>query len=96
MVLSEWLDRAVAARPWEPLGMTTERWRLEVPVRLVNIDRLIPTQLRLGPSDVPADDAFPHVVVWEGRCYVSDGHNRIAHAIESGADFILARVLEIS
>lgn len=67
-------------RPYPPTGLTTAAWSELEPV-LVDLDHVTTTQdaadlrslvhgLRRGESDV-----YPHVVEWQGRRYLEDGHN---------------------
>src|SRR5688500_13881279 len=85
-------------RPWEPTGMTTERWLL-IPLRRVALATLIPShgtreEWVKGPSTSWCGDPHPHVVVWQGRSYLSDGHHRVARARRQGHKTMWVRVLE--
>lgn len=88
--------------PWGTTGLTSATW-LEVPVRLVLLNSLIATQpgitfealLRpVGKSY--SGDPFAHVVVWQGKNYLEDGHHRAVKAMLRGRVALLARVLEIA
>lgn len=72
-------------RPWEPMGFTTADW-LRVPLIMLPLIELIPTQdvipeLLQGPDTSYCGDKYPHIVKWEGKTFINDGHHRIARAI---------------
>jgi hypothetical protein len=88
-------------RPYEPLGISTEKWRIVHPQR-VRISTLTPTNDTYGPwveekFDCPwssyCGDPYPHVVVYHRLWYIQDGHHRIEAARRQGMMFIYARVL---
>lgn len=86
-------------RPYEPLGMSTADWKRVRP-RPVRIERLHPCQDGLTWEGLFAQepysgDRWPHVVRFEGRLYISDGHHRIARKALRGRRWALARVLSI-
>jgi hypothetical protein len=80
--------------------MTTARW-LTVPTQRVCIADLIATQPGIyfhgltSPSPV-GGDRYPHVIDWQGRLYLEDGHHRTTRAALNGEHTIEARVLTIS
>lgn len=83
--------------------MTTEKWR-DVPVWPVKIDDLIFSQTGvtfegiitvLAGESSYCGDPFPHVVVYEGDMYLSDGHHRAIVEKCQGREWILARVLNL-
>lgn len=87
------------ARDWPQAGMSTARW-LRIPPRPVPLDALTATQdgvflaplLAAAPSSV-SGDPLVHVVVWNGRLWLSDGHHRAVRAALNGQQQIAARVL---
>ena len=84
-------------RPWEPMGMTTEKWREIKPSRVL-VDSLRPSQAHLlfaaimGEPSSHCGDAIPHAVLWAGELRISDGHHRIARAKLRGEQTIDVRV----
>jgi hypothetical protein len=85
-------------RPWEPdLGriMTTNKWMKIEPVE-VFIDELIHTNSIMddeGDDTSFCGDTHIHVIVWNGKKYISDGNNRVAKHRRRGEKTIKARVL---
>lgn len=77
----------VERRPYPPTGLTTERWRREVPIELVELRHLTLTQRHLyvdallGYEGVPDGDAYPHVVSFDGKLYLEDGHTRVVREV---------------
>jgi hypothetical protein len=67
-------------RRYEPLGMTTALWQAVYPEPQL----IAPLVLQQDSVDIAAllgekptlHDEYPHVVVFEGEPYVSDGHHR--------------------
>jgi hypothetical protein len=68
------------------MGMSTEKWLSIEPVR-IDIRELIPTQdvkpewveaKKYNPMSSYCGDPYPHVVKYDGKLYISDGHHRIA------------------
>jgi hypothetical protein len=84
--------------PWGTTGLTTTTW-LDVPVHDVNLSELIATQpgLLIGSliSPTSSPDPMPHVIAWDGRLYLEDGHHRAMRAMLRGETTIHARVLPI-
>jgi hypothetical protein len=86
-------------RAWPPAGMTTDRW-LRLPPRQVALSDLYATQdgvylaplIDPGPSS-HCGDPLPHVRLWNGRLYLSDGHHRAVRAALNGQQTLEARVL---
>lgn len=88
-------------RPWEPTGHTTTTWA-NIPTRAVPLDGLHLTQNQVsvpglihhahgGPSW--CGDPHPHVIHWQGRYWVNDGHHRALVAWLRGDQYLEARVL---
>lgn len=80
----------IEGRPYPPTGLTTARWRAEVPARDVNFADVFLTQngVRVGPLFGVTDrdsDAHPHVVLWQGRLYLEDGHHRVVRTAMTGS-----------
>lgn len=75
----------VDQRPYPATGLTTARWAVEVPADNVQFADLWLTQpgvnilALFGRSD-RISDQFPHVVAWQGRLWLEDGHNRVVRA----------------
>ncbi len=93
--------KAVEERPYPETRLTTLEWLLIRP-RHVPIHELIATQnhLRIAALD-PAHhgsrsgDRLVHVIQWEGRLYLEDGHHRVVRERIAGADWVNARVLNL-
>lgn len=89
----------VKPRPYEPTGMTTAKWmklreeRVDVSKVVFSQDHLSLSHL-LHPADSYSGDPCPHLVEWEGKLWVSDGHHRIIRAILSGYTYLFCRVLK--
>jgi ParB-like chromosome segregation protein Spo0J len=70
-----------------------------MPRTRVRLDKIVSTQVKLDPAKVkkiaaqPAEaiDTDPIVHPHGGRYYVSDGHHRVAGAIERGDKYIKVR-----
>lgn len=94
--------KAIAAdRPYPATGLTTALWREIQPVH-VPITDLIATQdhLKIGALSPThhgshSGDRLVHVVKWEGRLYLEDGHHRVVRERLAGADWVNARVFDI-
>jgi hypothetical protein len=77
----------MSVRPYPPTGLTTARWRAEVPTALVDFAGLWLTQ---DGVDILAlfghstrrhlSDTYPHVVAWQGMYLLEDGHCRVVRA----------------
>lgn len=77
----------------------------EVPVRSVRIRDLVATQPgvllgALAENYQRGDrgyeiDPHPHVIEWEGRLYLEDGHHRAIRALLRGHTHLEARVLQV-
>jgi hypothetical protein len=90
-------------RPWEPLGMTTERWRA-LPATAVELASLrfaqggVSITGLLGHARgelVPVGgDPLPHVVRWRGRLYLEDGHHRVLGWLLAGREHGEVRILD--
>lgn len=86
----------MSLRPYEPLGMCTEKW-MEITPELVEIDSLIPSQTHLVEHELPKGHSFcgdpiVHVVSFNNKLYISDGHHRINESKIAGEKKILARI----
>lgn len=86
--------------PWPATGMTSEKW-LDIPVRAVQTRFLIATQdgvyLKplLEPETAVGGDEYPHVIVYQQRMYLEDGHHRAVRAMIEGRPLLFARVLYV-
>lgn len=83
-------------RPYPVSGLNTQLWEDTVPVQYVEFGELTLTQdgvyfAKLFGSQ-RAVDRFPHVVAYEGRKFLEDGHHRVLRAVLQGADGMLMRV----
>jgi hypothetical protein len=80
--------------------MTSARWLL-VPVVEVVIGDLWATQpgvlfqSLIEPSVSVGGDPLPHVIAWDGRLFLEDGHHRVVRAVINGATTMPARVLTL-
>lgn len=89
-----------AGEPWPSQGMTSKKW-LSVEPREVQISDLIATQdgiyfRGLHPDTIPVGgDPIPHVIHWQNKFYLEDGHHRVVRAALRGEKVVLARVLSI-
>jgi hypothetical protein len=88
-------------RPYPPSGLTTALWRDVLP-RHVPIDELIATQNHLtvaalhpGHTGSHPGDRLVHVIKWQGRLYLEDGHHRVVRERLAGAEFVNARVFDL-
>lgn len=93
--------RVSIERPWPTCGMTSALW-LEKPVREFSMQELVVTQpgvyfaaLFGDPPTPVGGDPLPHVVIYQGTCYLEDGHHRLVRALISGRKTLEARYLEI-
>lgn len=87
--------------PYSDTGMSSQKW-LDVPVQTVCVDTLIATQQHLFLKDLVnppkrsfSGDEWPHVVHYQGKWYLEDGHHRVVRAVLMGDYCVAARVLEI-
>ena len=87
--------------PWGETGMSTAKWQ-HIPTRRVRIADLTATQpgvlLHALTDDAPTPvggDPVPHVIAWDGRLYLEDGHHRVVRARLNGRTTIEARVLDL-
>lgn len=89
-----------AIRPFEPTGLTTKEWKL-IPPQWVSLDELVLVQdivsirglknaLKHGPT--VSGDSIPHVVIWEGKKYLSDGYHRYCIHLIQGLPVMAARI----
>lgn len=91
----------VSVRPYPATGLTTARWRAEVPVLDVPLADLWLTQEHvvipaLWGHTTHAGDDYPHVVQWCGDRYLEDGHNRIVRAaLTAAVESIPMRVFQV-
>lgn len=92
----------MVGRPWaEPLALPEGGWR-EVPVRSVFLHDLWATQdgvyfhAIIGNPQVPhSGDRFIHVVRYQDKNWILDGHHRVVRAALRGDGYIRARVLSL-
>lgn len=77
----------MADRPYPPTGLTTARWRAEVPTELVPFAGLWLTQTGVDilalfgySTRLRVSDEYPHVVDWQGVRLLEDGHCRVVRA----------------
>lgn len=89
----------VLSRPYPKTGMTTDRWKREIPPRTVHFGHLWLQQEHLkiqGLFGIPhigaADDVFPHAVQWHGAFYLEDGHHRVVMRALEGGERMVMRV----
>lgn len=76
-------------------GMTTERWIKDIPAQAVAISDVTPIQEEptlLFPGRAHQDPII-HLVRFDHRLYVEDGHHRFFAARRAGHNWILARVI---
>lgn len=87
-------------RPFEPLNMTTALWK-QIEPELVDLTALVFCQeflsvdALLHPQPSHSGDDYPHVVVFNDKWYISDGHHRIARLLLSGYTRSFCRVNRI-
>lgn len=83
--------------------MTTETWK-SLPVEEVAVEDLHFVQDEVKISDLLevhygkpscSGDEIPHVVRYQGKLYIEDGHHRILLWILRGAESVPARVFAI-
>lgn len=93
----------VEPRPYPITGLTTQLWIDTVPVLKVDFSDLWLTQdyvkidMLFLTDDINhswSGDQFPHVVLWDGRMFLEDGHNRITRAALRGYRSGRCRVFE--
>lgn len=76
----------VTERPYPPTGLTSARWLNEVRIEPVEFAELYLTQngVRISPlfgvEPHESSDLFPHVVQWNGKRYLENGHHRVTRA----------------
>lgn len=86
--------------PWGETGMTTAKWK-ELPGSLVLMSELIAMQdgvylkALLDPYHIVpfTGDPYVHVVSYDGKLYLEDGHTRVARLMLRGKKYVTARVL---
>lgn len=76
--------------------MTTADW-LRIPPQAMPIDRLVPVQpvqahLLDGHDTSHCGDSLPHVVLWNGTYFISDGHHRVARSKRRGLTVLAVRL----
>jgi hypothetical protein len=86
----------IADRNWPTTGLTTQSWIDTVSVLPVPVLWIVPTQRHLDLpaliSNPPTIDVYAHVVYWDARFFLEDGHHRFARAVLRGDEFLEARV----
>jgi hypothetical protein len=90
-------------RPWPATGLTSATWR-RIPVRRIALEGLILCQEAVNLEGVlraaatgPAylghvGDPYPHVIAFDRRLWLEDGHCRVVAAIVQGQTTIEGRV----
>jgi hypothetical protein len=88
-------------RPYPATGLSPAKWR-EVSTKYVPIGELHATRAALSIAALAPDyrephtaDRLVHVVVWEGKLYIEEGHHRVAREALAGATHVNARVLNL-
>lgn len=87
-------------RHWPATGMTSEKW-LSVYPKVVKIKDLIATQdgVYLEPiirrTPPVGGDQYPHIIIWQGKLYLEDGHHRVVRRAMKGCSDVTARVLDL-
>lgn len=86
-------------RPYEPLNMCTEKW-MKIEPEDVDIHSLVPSQKHLSKEPLPkghshCGDPIIHVVRFQEKSFISDGHHRVHEAKKRGDNKIKARVLTV-
>jgi hypothetical protein len=86
--------------PWGTTGLTTARWKAEVPIESVEFKKLILTQdgvyfVKLFSEHSSVEPSYPHVVVYQNDWYLEDGHHRVARAVFKGETSMLMRVFRL-
>lgn len=93
----------VDPRPYPITGLTSQLWMDKVPVDKVDFKELWLTQayVKIDMLFLAEDlnhsfsgDPFPHVVAWDGRLFLEDGHNRITRAALRGYRSARCRVFQ--
>lgn len=85
------------SRPYPPTGLTSALW-LDIEPVMFFIRELTFTQrgvyfAALLEDDKPyGGDSYPHVVGWNGRLYLEDGHHRAMKILLNGGDSLMARL----
>lgn len=89
----------VDERPYPETGLTTARWKAEVPTMVVYFTDLWLTQngVRITPlfgvkEEHASADTYPHVVSWQGELYLEDGHHRVVREALFGIRSMRMRV----
>jgi hypothetical protein len=81
-------------------NMPTSKW-MEISPSYVSISELIATQHGVyfhalyDTVESYSGDPLPHVVSWNGKLYLEDGHSRATRAMMRGWNLLQVRVLEI-
>ena len=89
--------------PWGHTGFNTQGWIVNVPVSWVRISDLIATQpgvllehlKETGEHYSYTGDPVPHVVIWNDKKYLEDGHHRVVRAALRGQVYVEARVFDM-
>ena len=89
-------------RKFEPMNMTTQLW-LSVPTQIVCISDLIFSQTHVSIEGLLnaqnkgnsfCGDAYPHVISYQGKLFLNDGHCRITMKLLSGETHAEVRIKE--
>jgi hypothetical protein len=88
-------------RAFEPMNMTTKLW-LSIPVQKVCISDLIFSQTHVSIEGVLnakakgssfCGDSYPHVINYQGKLFLNDGHCRITMKLLNGETHTEVRIL---
>jgi hypothetical protein len=86
-------------RPYPATGLTTCLWRT-LETRWISFSQMITTQdgihleALLKGSVSYSGDAYPHIVYWQSRYYLEDGHHRVARLVLAGRQGAQCRIYE--
>lgn len=88
--------------PWGTSGQTSATWK-KIPTRTVVIKHLWATQPGIlfdaiirPEAEAVGGDSFPHVIEWDGKMYLEDGHHRVVRAALAGRTTIEVRYLIVN
>lgn len=87
-------------RPYEPLGMTSADWRAislaDVPLCRINYSQshlYAEGIMKVMRGEVSySGDIYPHLVEYQGKIWIVDGHHRVTVALVRGENTIKARL----
>ncbi|GAA2719067.1 type II toxin-antitoxin system VapB family antitoxin [Actinocorallia aurantiaca] len=87
-------------RPYPEHGFTQRDWA-NIPPRQILLSELVTTKRELDLHSLLAKDStfygdlFPHVVQWQGTCYLEDGLHRALRAALHQRTVLHARILDL-